>query len=210
VSRTRSEPPPRRERYHHGDLREALIGVALQLIAERGVHGFSLAEASRRLGVSSAAPYRHFADRDELLAAIAARALDAFRVMYLEATSPTDSARQRLSALAAAYVRFAAERPAMFETVLRAGIDKRRHRELLRADERVQDLFYELVGEVCGDEGAGARALAAAVEATAHGFAMLLLEGGDGDGAGPNASDDAARRAGAATLALIDGRAALA
>ena len=71
-------------RYHHGDLRTALIDAAVSLIAERGVRGFSLAEASRRVGVSSAAPYRHFADRDDLLAAVGVRALETFASMVAE------------------------------------------------------------------------------------------------------------------------------
>ena len=64
--------------YHHGDLRAALIDGAVELIAERGAGGFSVAELSRRIGVTVAAPYRHFASRDELLAAVAVRALCAF------------------------------------------------------------------------------------------------------------------------------------
>ena len=61
-------------RYHHGDLRAALIDTTIDLLGERGVQAFSMAEASRRLGVAVAAPYRHFADRDALLAAVAVRA----------------------------------------------------------------------------------------------------------------------------------------
>jgi AcrR family transcriptional regulator len=206
VSPTRSEPPRRRAAYHHGDLREALIESALELIAQDGVHGFSIAEASRRIGVSSGAPYRHFADRDELLAAIWARALDVLRAMYLDSITPAEPAAHRLAALARAYVRFAAEHRPMFETALRAGIDKRRYSELLRADERVDAIFAALVKEICGDPDA-AQALAIAVEATAHGHAVLMLDGDYGDG--PDAAADAERQAGAATLALIEGRAAL-
>src|SRR5260370_37991384 len=66
--------PGRDGRYHHGDLRAALIDTAVEIIGERGVRGFSLAEASRRLGVASSAPYAHFADRDEFLAAVAVHA----------------------------------------------------------------------------------------------------------------------------------------
>ena len=64
----------RRGRYHHGDLREALIETAIEVLGERGAGAFSMAEASRRLGVAVSAPYRHFADRDALLAAVALRA----------------------------------------------------------------------------------------------------------------------------------------
>src|SRR6202020_3666570 len=60
-------------RYHHGDLRASLIDTAVELIGERGVRNFSLAEASRRLGVAVSAPYAHFSDRDDLLAAVAVR-----------------------------------------------------------------------------------------------------------------------------------------
>src|SRR3954451_8317311 len=62
---------PRRATYHHGDLRAALVTAALELVAEKGVAGLSVAEAARRAGVSSAAPYRHFASRTALLSAAA-------------------------------------------------------------------------------------------------------------------------------------------
>jgi len=66
--------PAKRGRYHHGDLRQALIETAIEMLGERGAEAFSMAEASRRLGVAASAPYRHFADRDALLAAVAVRA----------------------------------------------------------------------------------------------------------------------------------------
>jgi AcrR family transcriptional regulator len=59
--------PAKGGRYHHGDLRSALVDAAIAVIAERGVRGFSLAEATRRLGVTTAAPYRHFAARQRPL-----------------------------------------------------------------------------------------------------------------------------------------------
>lgn len=61
----------RRQSYHHGDLKRALTSAALSLVAEKGPKGFTLTEAARRAGVSAAAPYRHFADKAELLAAVA-------------------------------------------------------------------------------------------------------------------------------------------
>src|SRR6188474_2690475 len=59
--------------YHHGNLKEALIRAALKLIAEKGPAGFTFADAARWAGVSPAAPYRHFRDRDDLLASVAER-----------------------------------------------------------------------------------------------------------------------------------------
>src|SRR6187455_2832270 len=64
--------------YHHGNLKEALIRAALELIAQKGPAGFTFAEAARWAGVSPAAPYRHFRDRDELLADVARRGFEEF------------------------------------------------------------------------------------------------------------------------------------
>ena len=64
--------------YHHGNLKEALIRAALELIAKKGPAGFTFAEAARWAGVSPAAPYRHFRDRDELLADVARRGFEQF------------------------------------------------------------------------------------------------------------------------------------
>src|SRR5258708_18726165 len=69
-------PPPRG--YHHGNLKETLIRAALDLIARKGPSGFTFAEAARFAGVSPAAPYRHFRDRDELLANVALRGFTLF------------------------------------------------------------------------------------------------------------------------------------
>ena len=71
--------------YHHGNLREALIHAALELIAEKGPAGFTFAEAARWAGVSPAAPYRHFRDRDELLADVARRGFDQFEAVLAAA-----------------------------------------------------------------------------------------------------------------------------
>jgi AcrR family transcriptional regulator len=196
-------------RYHHGDLRAALIDTAIGLIAERGVHGFSLAETSRRLGVAVSAPYAHFADRDELLAAIAAHA---YRLFHIELTAEVDrfdEPVERLAALARAYVRFAAAHQPLFEVVFRAGLDKSRHPEMEAVAAPVSEAFDAVVRAVPGGEGVPADGLASAVEASAHGHAMLLLHGdfGTGDEAVALAADRAAlsARALAAGRHLVDG-----
>jgi AcrR family transcriptional regulator len=73
MSWTRQSGPSGPRGYHHGNLKEALIRAALALIAQKGPAGVTFAEAARWAGVSPAAPYRHFRDRDELLADVAAR-----------------------------------------------------------------------------------------------------------------------------------------
>jgi AcrR family transcriptional regulator len=199
--------PPRAKdgRYHHGDLRAALIDAAVSLIAERGVREFSLAEASRRVGVSAAAPYRHFADRDELLAAVAVRALQTFASLLAEEGTHDDPC-QRLAAMARAYVRFAAAQRPLFDALFSSGIEKSRYPELSRAWLPI-DAFYDLVTQISEGDAPAAEALAAALEATAHGHAALLRDGEYGDG--PDAVRTAADRAAGATLALIEGRRAL-
>src|ERR1700722_6384322 len=197
--------PAKGGRYHHGDLRAALVDAAIVLISERGRRGFSLAEASRRVGVSAAAPYRHFADRDDLLAAVAVRALHTFADMVAEEGS-RDSPEQQLAAMASAYVRFAAEQRPLFDALFNAGLDKSKYPELTRAWAPI-DALLDLVDEICPGDEATAAALAAALEATAHGHATLLRDGEYGTG--PEAVRVAAGRAAAATLALIAGRQAL-
>src|ERR671927_1967867 len=73
--------------YHHGNLKEALVQAALDLIAQKGPAGFTFAEAARSAGVSPAAPYRHFRDRDELLASIARQGFERFEAMLALAWS---------------------------------------------------------------------------------------------------------------------------
>ena len=198
--------PTRAKRYHHCDLKAALVDGAVELIAERGVRGFSLAELSRRLGVTVAAPYRHFASRDELLAAVAVRALQTFGKALAARSSETDSPEERLAAMAGGYVRFAAEQPELFGVVFGVGLDKKqRYPELREAYENVEGTFAACVGELCPDDPAGAEQLADAIEATAHGFAALLT-----DHPGTPAAVDVARAADQAewaTRALIRGRA---
>lgn len=180
---------------------------AIELIAERGVRGFSLAEVSRRLGVTAAAPYRHFADRDELLAAVAVRALHAFADALAAEMGDADTPEQQLAAMASGYVRFAAEQRQLFDVVYRTDLDKNRYPELRLAYERVEGLLGSCVAELCPDDPQAAEALGDALEAAAHGHAMLLLDGSYGEG--PDAIDQAAAQAARVTLALIQGRAAL-
>jgi AcrR family transcriptional regulator len=198
--------PAKGGRYHHGDLPSALVDAAIGVIAERGLRGFSLAETSRRLGVTTAAPYRHFADRDGLLAAVAVRALSVFAAMLAADADAAEAPAQRLAAMAGAYVRFAAQQRPLFDTIFNSGLDKSRYPDLQRAWEPV-DALLAVVLDVCDGDAVAADALADAVEASAHGHAMLLIHGDYGDG--PDAVDAAAAKAVASARALIAGRQAL-
>jgi AcrR family transcriptional regulator len=198
----------RRRAYHHGDLPAALVDATLELVAEHGVQGFSVAEAARRTGVSISAPYRHFADRQELLAAAAVRGyeelLERFRAAVADQATPAD----RAAAVSAAYVRFAGQRRPMFELLFGAGLDKAAHPGLLAAAtavlEEVSGIAHELVP---GGDEALAEALIQALVSLAQGYATLLLDGAFGEPS--QATDLAAERAAAATRALIRGRSLL-
>jgi AcrR family transcriptional regulator len=202
VPRRRAKP------YHHGDLKAALVDGAVELIAERGARGFSLAELSRRLGVTVGAPYRHFADRDALLAAVAVRALQMFAEALAAHAPATDPPEQRLAAMAAAYVRFAAEQPALFDVVFGMSLDKKaRYPELRQAYEEVEEMIEASVAGLCPADPQAAERLSDAIEATAHGYAALLTDRpGTPD---PRDVDRASEQAGRAVRALIKGRSAL-
>src|ERR1700739_1691544 len=109
--------------YHHGNLKEALLQAALGLIAEKGAAGFTFADAARMAGVSPAAPYRHFRDRDELLSSIAQRGFAQFETALTEAWDAgrpdTVSAFERVGT---AYLNFARENPAYYSAMFESGI----------------------------------------------------------------------------------------
>lgn len=198
-----------RPSYHHGSLRAALIDDAIELITERGVAAFSLAESSRRLGVAVSAPYAHFTSRADLLAAVCVHALELFRAELEPRLARSAAPADRLAATAGAYVRFAASHQALFQllfsTEFGSSLDKARHPEIAAAERPIEEVFLDSVKSLtpAGDKLA-AGALAAAVEATAHGHATLLLDGRFGTGS--RAATHAATSAARATLALLDGR----
>jgi len=112
-----------RRGYHHGNLREALIDAALNLIAQKGPAGFTFADAARSAGVSSAAPYRHFRDRDALLADVARRGFELF-VTHLE-RAWNDGRPEPFAAfenVGRAYLGFARAEPAYYSAMFEAGI----------------------------------------------------------------------------------------
>jgi AcrR family transcriptional regulator len=194
--------PGKGGRYHHGNLRAALIDTAIELIAERGVRGFSLTEASRRLGVAVSAPYAHFTDRDDLLAAVAVRAFERVHAELVAGTERFTEPAARLAAMTRAYVLLAAANRPLFEMMYEAGLVKAHHPEIEAAERPVNDAFLACVTALTGDEAAPDD-LATAIEATAHGHVTLLLDGQDSDG---EAAEVIAERAVRATLALIESR----
>ena len=116
----RSEGP---RGYHHGNLKEALVRAALELIAQKGPAGFTFADAARWAGVSPAAPYRHYRDRDALLADVAQRGFDAFTTALEKAWN--DGKPDVLAAfdrLGRAYLDFAKREPSYYSAMFEAGV----------------------------------------------------------------------------------------
>jgi AcrR family transcriptional regulator len=109
--------------YHHGNLKEALVRAALALIAEKGPAGFTFADAARWAGVSPAAPYRHYADRDALLADVALRGFELFEAALTKAWGDgSPDALAGFDRLGKAYLDFAKQEPAYYSAMFEAGV----------------------------------------------------------------------------------------
>ncbi|WP_305784369.1 TetR/AcrR family transcriptional regulator [Symbioplanes lichenis] len=161
----------KRARYHHGDLRNALLVATIELVRERGARGFSVSEAARRAGVSITAPYRHFADREAMLAAVALRGFTQLEEVFTSRTEQDPV--ERLVAIADAYVAFARADPALFEVMFASGIDKESHPDVLARAYRVQELLVDAVGKLTPDDR---ERRAAEFWSIAHGVAALATE----------------------------------
>jgi len=168
--------PPRKLRsraYHHGNLRSALLEAALAELGVAGMRELSLRNLAGRVGVSHAAPYRHFRNKRALLAALAEEAHRALREQLTQAMSAAESAAQRrLYAVALAYVRFALQSPSRFQLLL-----VNQEADTLRdaADATLDVLAQAAASDM--PSPAARRALGTLVWATLHGLAELALAG---------------------------------
>lgn len=123
--------------YHHGNLKEALVRAALELIAEKGPAGFTFADAARWAGVSPAAPYRHYRDREALLADVAKRGFDEFAAALAKAWNDGRPDPMRaFDRMGKAYLEFARTEPAYYSAMFEAGVPVDADPELRDAGER--------------------------------------------------------------------------
>jgi AcrR family transcriptional regulator len=174
--------------YHHGNLKEALVRAALDLIAQKGPAGFTFAEAARWAGVSPAAPYRHFRDRDELLADVARRGFDQFEVALVRAwDGGRPDAFTAFDRVGKAYLHFAKSEPAYYSAMFEAGIPPEASPELREAGERafavLRTATERLVSVMPAQNRPPVLMMALHIWAISHGIASLFGRG------------DAARRA---------------
>lgn len=193
-----------RRGYHHGRLKDALIEAARSLIAQHGPSGFTLAEAAKLVGVTPAAPYRHFSDRDALMGELAKRGFEQFSIRLSAAwdagrPDPLTAFRR----MGTAYLGFAKEEPGLYSAMfsnaghLNANLSEEARKSL--------DILIGASAVVLQSFGApmsGARTLAMDIWTISHGAAMLML-GGHLDGSNPDCDPHAVLMRGVS--AMVEG-----
>jgi AcrR family transcriptional regulator len=168
--------------YHHGNLRESLVAAALKEVADHGLDGFSLRAVAKRAGVSEAAPYRHFEDKDELLVAVAAECAErhAAAILAAVAEAHAETELERFRATGIAYIRFAVEHPEHFRAMNLPGIWERvpaQQREL--ADAWIAESQRLLGAAQARGEIAliDLEELILSANAIVHGLAWMIVQG---------------------------------
>ena len=163
--------------YHHGELREALLWAAEVLLEQDGAAGLSLRKLGRQLGVTPGAPYRHFEDKDALLAALATVGFERLRQMMLDPQEPATDGEERLRRAGVGYLRFASKHPELFRLMF-GWIPSRDVPELCEAGDAA---FAGLRGilERCEQEGLLSKSVPDAglmAWSAVHGAAFLLID----------------------------------
>lgn len=200
-------PPGSRRGYHHGNLREALITAALELISKKGPAGFTFADAARAAGVSPAAPYRHFRDRDALMADIARRGFDAFAEALARAwDNGRPTPRAAFERVGRAYLDFASKEPAQFSAMFESGVPLNDYPEVREAGDRAFNVLRQsceaLAATMPKEKRPPSLMMALHIWSLSHGIATLF---GRGDAARrpiPMSPDDLLE---AAVLIYLDG-----
>ncbi|MCP1547099.1 MULTISPECIES: TetR/AcrR family transcriptional regulator [Methylorubrum] len=182
MSTSKGEPNATKGGYHHGDLREALVAAGLSILEEGGdLASLGLRETARRAGVSAMAPYRHFPDKDALLAAVAIVGFERLRAALEEADRGGEGAgREALYAQGAAYVAFASAQPGLFRLMfggMRSGGS--RPQALCEASAAAYAVLAERVAALVPGANAADEALRS--WALVHGIASLVIDGLLGD-----------------------------
>lgn len=173
---------PGRRGYHHGNLREALIQSALSLIGEKGPAGFTIAEAARSAGVSPAAPYRHFRDREELMADVARLGFERFADDLEKAWhggNPTPL--EALQNAGRAYLAFARNEPAYYSAMFETGVPQTQNLALEQSAGRALEVLHKaakmLIEKLPEKDRPPSQMVALHIWSVAHGIASLFGRG---------------------------------
>jgi AcrR family transcriptional regulator len=164
--------------YHHGDLRAALLDAAAAEIERIGYENLSLRELAASLDVSRAAPYRHFADRRALLAALAAEGFDKLTAIYRKSIGAGKTPRTRLAASGRAYLAFAAERPQLFRLMFSSDLFGAGPLDpaLIKAAGDCYEIFEGLVAATLDNpDDRAIKAATITMMSTSYGFALLRM-----------------------------------
>lgn len=171
--------------YHHGNLRQAMVEAALDLIAEQGPTGFTMAEAAKRAEVSAAAPYRHFTGREELIAEIATQGFELFAdVLDYAYAEGRPSPLAAFEAVGRAYLAFARKYPGHYMAMFESGIPSGQTPDLQRASERARRILTRaaeaLSARMPADRRPPPAMFAAHIQAMSHGIVELYARGKPG------------------------------
>jgi AcrR family transcriptional regulator len=174
--------PGGRRNYHHGNLREALIKAALELIGEKGPGGFTFAEAARAAGVSPAAPYRHYRDRDALIADVARQGFQAFAATLAKAWGEgRPDPRTAFDRVGRAYLAFARTQPAYFSAMFESGVPLSEFPEVRIEGDKAFAVLREACDAVIATLPAAKRPpammMALHIWSLSHGIAVLFGRG---------------------------------
>jgi len=170
---------PARNAYHHGELREALLESAETLLEAKGPTGLSLRKLGRQLGVTPGAPYRHFEDKDALLAALTTSGFQRLRQMMLDAQRDAADAEDRLRLAGVGYLEFASNHPELFRLMF-GWMPARDVPELYESGDAAFAVLEEVLG-ACEAEGLLSGHAADSVLlawSSIHGAAFLLIDEG--------------------------------
>ncbi|MFA7306956.1 MAG: TetR/AcrR family transcriptional regulator [Hyphomicrobium sp.] len=200
-------PPGARRGYHHGNLREALMKAALELIAAKGPAGFTFAEAARAAGVSPAAPYRHYRDRDSLMADVARRAFEQFEAKLSQAWAKgTPDPFKAFERVGHAYLGFARAEPAQYSAMFESGLSFQAFPDLHVAGDRAFNVLRDACSALIATMPEGKRPpvmmMALHIWAEAHGIASLFARGDEARRPIPMSPEDLLD---AAVLIYLDG-----
>ena len=195
------------DRYHHGDLPNALRSAAVDVITEQGLGHFSLREVARRAGVSHTAPAHHFGDVEGLLTSLAARGFDTLYDVTTAAIAGETDPAERLTVMGQAYVSLATEYPAHCQVMFRTDVVDPDDPQLSEAGMRAYGVLHGVVGELIESEGLEADVDVASelCWATMQGLVVLgpkleLIE--ERTGRPPSSTADRVRRL---TALMLDG-----